>query len=73
MARISMIEKIARDICWGEFADHKSVGCTKAAYWKKLAAERRLEYITDASRFCWWLKRQDRKLINELMSKQDRS
>jgi len=71
VARMSMIEKIARDICWGEFADHKSVGCTKAAYWKGISPGARLEYIGDAARFCWWLKRQDRKLVNDLMAQQD--
>jgi hypothetical protein len=70
VAHISRIEKIARDICWGEFAEPAAQGCTKAAYWDLLSEEKKAEYIRDARRMCWWIKRVDRAIIEKLLADQ---
>lgn len=70
MVRMSMIEKIARDICWGEFAAPRQVGCTKTVYWRRLSSQKKTEYIGDASKMCWWIKKIDRAIIEKLLNEQ---
>jgi hypothetical protein len=53
---MSPIEKLARDICWAEFAK-KPAEYTKASYWKCLPPGGRAEYQVEAARFVWIVKR----------------
>lgn len=43
MPRMTPIEKLARDVCYNGFASRRDVGCSKAAYWKRLSDEKRAE------------------------------
>lgn len=49
--RLSSVERLARDICWAEFADPRHAGCSKAAYWLDVHPNRKAEYIEDAEWF----------------------
>lgn len=47
MARLSSIEKLARDICWAEYPrSHRTA--TKAAYWQLIGSDGRAVYMRDA-------------------------
>lgn len=46
-APLSKIEKLARDICWAEFAT-KRTEPTKAAYWRCVHPDQKAEYISKA-------------------------
>lgn len=42
------IEKLARDICWAEWAGKPPQGMTKALYWKMLPPDGRANHINNA-------------------------
>lgn len=50
-ARISKIEKLARDICWAEWVGDYRPECGKAAYWNGLHPDVKTGYIVDAKWF----------------------
>lgn len=53
MPRLTKIEKLARDICWAEWAGHK-FQCrvfTKSGYWREIRQTARNRYVRDAERF----------------------
>lgn len=62
------IDKLAREICWFGFTDRspKTVGCTKAQYWKKLPEETRQEYRNRASEFVYLYDNLDHALLGPL-------
>lgn len=62
------IEKLARDICWAEFADPSIVGKTKAAYWSAMSQEARDIYLREAKHFAYLLPRMDVDVLNEIES-----
>lgn len=65
------IDKLARDICWIGFADKRSVGKTKAAYWKSLPEETRDNYRKEASHFVWVFDNIDLRLLTPLSFRPD--
>lgn len=52
MAKMSGLEKLAREICWLGFADPKNAGCTKTEYWRRIDPNAKRDYLDDARRFC---------------------
>lgn len=62
------IERLARDICWAGFsnATQKAHPDTKVSYWKRIAEDTRRDYIREAERFVWLLKRLGKKRIAAL-------
>lgn len=55
--RMTEMEKLARLICWLEFAAPNKTGTTEARYWLAIAAETREEFIKEAHRFVWLFNR----------------
>lgn len=54
---MSPIEKLARDICWAEFA-RKPENMTKARYWRdRVHPDVRAERIAEAERVVWIVKK----------------
>jgi hypothetical protein len=59
---MTAIEKLAREICWREFAVEPT-DTTKAAYWKSLPQETRDDYIADAKWLNWIVGRVPTRMI----------
>lgn len=57
------LDKLARDICWIGFSDKKAVGCTKAAYWKRIPEDTREAYRKEAAHFVWVYDNVDLRLL----------
>ena len=65
--RLTIVEKLAREICWSGFMSPKAVGKTKAAYWKSISPKARADYIREAYRFAFLMRRVDFKILLELL------
>lgn len=65
--RMDIIEKIAREICWAEFAT-KPKGVTKAAYWGDISPKARTELMREARRFVWAFHKIPVNLLNETVA-----
>lgn len=46
-------ERLAREICWVEFANPKAVGKSKAAYWDGLPEQTKIIYRLRARDLIW--------------------
>lgn len=65
-AKLSPIEKLAREICWMGFSPEGRIGKTKAAYWRAISGIARKGYREDALQFAHLLKHIDVNLLNEI-------
>lgn len=66
-ARLTSIEKLAREICWLGFRHPLATkGKTKARYWKEITESARQNYRADAEHFAYLLRRVPVDLLNEL-------
>lgn len=50
-ARLTPIERLARDIAWAEWIDPVNPSRTKFTYWASLLDEDRTDYVKEAERF----------------------
>lgn len=67
MAKMTPIEKLAREICWAGFVHLDSrKGKTKAGYWRSIHEDAREKYISDAKWFAFIVKRVSVDVLNEL-------
>jgi hypothetical protein len=68
MARLGQMEKLARDICWAEFVvpTVSAVGCSKSAYWQKVAPDKKASYMRSAEYLVHILKKLPRKTVAKL-------
>lgn len=67
MAKMNVIEKLAREICWAGFTTKEGrAGKTKVSYWRSLPADTRLGYVREAEQFAWIYKRVSADVLNEL-------
>jgi hypothetical protein len=69
MARLSYQERLARDICWGEFINpiSKTLGITKAQYWAKMPQGSKDTYLQEADVVIRTVRSLGRVRIDELM------
>lgn len=77
---MTAIEKLARRICWLEFASPKArtIGKTEIKYWQGVVPDKKREYEQDAEWLCWMLDRLARRdssalLLNDARMKQRRN
>lgn len=67
--RATAIEMLAREICWAGFSAYKPHE-GKAAYWDKVAPERKEQYLTDARVLTWtWEKAHRNRQMQRLIGR----
>jgi len=60
------VQQLAREICWAGFTKEGRAGKTKSSYWNSLPEKTRADYIREAERFSWLLKRVSVDVLNKL-------
>lgn len=61
------VQQLAREICWAGFTTKAGrAGKTKNRYWQSISDHARADYIEEAERFAFLLKRVDVDVLNKL-------